>query len=47
MFGKQIAVRGLRPIKDDALAEDLDRFNVDQGCANVDIMIEQSVYLIC
>ena len=28
-------------IKDDALAEDLDRFNVDQGCVNVDIMIEQ------
>ena len=24
-----------------ALAEDLDRFNVDQGCVNVDIMIEQ------
>ena len=28
-------------IKDDALAEDLDRFNVDQGCVDVDIMIEQ------
>ena len=31
----------LRRIKDDALAEDLDRFNVDQGCVDVDIMIEQ------
>ena len=38
---KQIAVRALRRIKDDALDEDLDRFNVDQGCVNVDIMIEQ------
>ena len=27
--------------KDDALAEDLDRFKVDQGRVNVDIMIEQ------
>ena len=38
---KQISVRALRRIKDDALAEDLDRFNVDQGCVDVDIMIEQ------
>ena len=38
---KQIAVRALCQIKDDALAEDLDRFNVDQGCVNMDIMIEQ------
>ena len=38
---KQITVRSLRGIKDDALAEDLDGFNVDQGCVNVDIMIEQ------
>ena len=30
-----------RRIKDDVLAEDLDRFNVDQGCGNVDILIEQ------
>ena len=37
---KQIAVRALRRIKDDALTEDLDRFNVDQGCVNVDTMIE-------
>ena len=34
-------VRALRRIKDDTLAKDLDRFNVDQGCVNVDIMIEQ------
>ena len=40
---KQIAVRALRRIKDDALAEDLDRFNVDQGCVDVDIMIEVSI----
>ena len=31
----------LRRIKDDALAEDLDMFNVDQGCVDVDIMVEQ------
>ena len=38
---KQITVRALRRIKGDALAEDLDRFNVDQGRVHVDIMIEQ------
>ena len=38
---KQIAVRVLRQIKDYALAEDLDRFNVEQGSVDVDIMIEQ------
>ena len=38
---KQIAVRALRRITDDALAEDLDRFKVDQVCVNVDIIIEQ------
>ena len=38
---KQITVRADRRIKDDVLAEDLDRFNVDQGCVDVDIMIEQ------
>ena len=30
-----------RRIKDDALAEDLARFYVDQGCVDVDIIIEQ------
>ena len=34
-------VRAPRRIKDDALTEDLDRFNVDQGHVDVDIMIEQ------
>ena len=38
---KQITVRALRRIKDDTLAEDLDRFYVDQGCVDVDIIIEQ------
>ena len=38
---KQITVRALRRIKDDALAEDLDRFYVDQGCVDVDIIMEQ------
>ena len=38
---KQKAVRAFRRIKHDALAEDLDRLNVDQWCVNVDIMIEQ------
>ena len=37
----KITVRALRRIKDDALAEDLDRFYVDQGCVDVDIIIEQ------
>ena len=36
-----IVFRSPQLIKDDALAEDLDRFNVDQGCVDVDIMIEQ------
>ena len=35
---KQITVRALRWMKYDALAEDLDRFNVDQGCVDVDIL---------
>ena len=38
---KQKTARALRRIKGDALAEDLGRFNVDQGCVDVDIMIEQ------
>ena len=38
---KQITVRALRRIKDDALAEDLDRFYVDQRCVDVDIIIKQ------
>ena len=38
---KQITVRALRRINDNAFAEDPDRFNVDQGCVDVDIMIEQ------
>ena len=37
---KLIAVRALPRIKDDALVEDLDKFNIDQGCVDVDIMIE-------
>ena len=38
---KTETVRALRRIQGDVLAEDLDRFNVDQGCVDVDIMIEQ------
>ena len=38
---KQISVRALRRIKDDALAEHMDKFNVDQVCVDMDIMIEQ------
>ena len=37
---KQITVRALRRIKDEALDEDLDRFNVDQGCVDGYIIIE-------
>ena len=38
---KQIAVRAIRRIKDDALVEYLDKFKADQGCVDVDIMIEK------
>ena len=38
---KDIAVRVHRRIKDDAIAEDVDTLNVDQGCVDVDLMIEQ------
>ena len=38
---KQITGRTLRRIKDDVLAEHLDRFDVDQGCVDVDVMIKQ------
>ena len=38
---KQIAVRALCRIKDNALVEDMDRFNIDHGCVDVDIMIER------
>ena len=38
---KQIAVRTLCRIKNDEIAEDLDRFNVDLRCVDVDILIEQ------
>ena len=44
---KQITVRALRRIKDDAIAEDLDRFNVNQVCVDVDIMIEQYDKYLC
>ena len=37
---EQISIRSRRRIQDDALAEDLDRLKVDQGCVNVDIIIE-------
>ena len=38
---KQITIRALRRIKDDTLAEDLDRFNVDQGYVDVHMLIKQ------
>ena len=38
---KPITVRALQQIKDDALAEDLDKFNVDRWGVDVDIIIEQ------
>ena len=36
---KQLAVRAHRRIKADALAEYLEKFNVDQGCVDVDIVV--------
>ena len=37
---KQIAVRAIRRIKDDAIVKDLDKFSIDQGCVDVDTMVE-------
>ena len=35
---KQIAVRAIRRIKDDAIVKDLDKFSIDQRCVDVDTM---------
>ena len=37
---KQIAVRAIRRIKDDTIDKDLDKFNIDQRCVDVDTMVE-------
>ena len=37
---KQISVLTIRRIKDDAIVKDLDKFSIDQRCANVDTMVE-------
>ena len=37
---KQIAVRAIRRIKDDAIVKDLDKFSIDQRCVDVDTMVE-------
>ena len=37
---KQIAVRAIRRIKDDAVVKDLDKFSIDQRCVDVDTMVE-------
>ena len=37
---KQIAVRPFQRIKDDELVKDLDKFGIDQGCVDVDAMVE-------
>ena len=36
---KQIAVRAIRRIKDDAIVKDLDKFSIDQRCVDVDTMV--------
>ena len=36
---KQIAVRAIRRIKDDAIVKDLDKFSIDQMCVDVDTMV--------
>ena len=41
---KQIAVRALRKIKYTKLVGFLDKFGRDQGCVDVDIMVEQYAY---
>ena len=37
---KQIVVREIRRIKDDAIVKDLDKFSIDQRCVDVDTMVE-------
>ena len=37
---KQIAVRAIRLIKDDAIVKDLDKLSVDQRCVDVATMVE-------
>ena len=37
---KQIAVRAIGRIKDDAIVKDLDKFSIDQRCVDVDTMVE-------
>ena len=37
---KQIAVRAIRRIKDDAIVKYLDKFSIDQRCVDVDTMVE-------
>ena len=37
---KQISVRAIRRIKDDAIVKDLDKFSIDQRCVEVNTMVE-------
>ena len=37
---KQISVRAIRRIKDDAIVKDLDKFSIDQRCVDVDTIVE-------
>ena len=37
---KQISVRAIRRIKDDAIVKDPDKFSIDQRCVDVDTMVE-------
>ena len=37
---KQIAVRAIQRIKNDAIVKDLDKFSIDQRCVDVDTMVE-------
>ena len=36
---KQISVRAIRRIKDDAIVKDLDKFSINQRCVDVDTMV--------
>ena len=38
---KQISVRAIRRIKDEAIDKDLDKFSIDQWCVDVDTMVEK------
>ena len=37
---KQIAISAIRRIKNDAIGKNLEKFGIDQGCVDVNTMVE-------